>query len=423
MIKPFINSQYAEMDFKNKDIIYFTLFPWDNAYSSVSLSFTREFVKNNRVFYINHPYTWKDFISGWNRPMVQERKGDLLRGKMRYETIPELSKNIIAVHPPNTVPINFLPEGKLYEAFYKWNNKLILKTIKQVIKDYDLKDYIYFNCFNPYYAPYLPRPEFQPALNIYQCIDDMTEETYTARHGARIEEKAIAGADVSVVTSHQLWELKKHLNPNLYKLHNAVDKKIFEVALEKELPKPEELKGITGKIIGFTGNINAYRLDYPLIKAVAEGHPDKTLVMVGPLNSEDYIECGLSAMPNVIFTGGKHIRELPNYLQYFDCTIIPFICNKLTASIYPLKINEYLSAGKAVISTNFSVDIRGFSEDIYIADTQEEFVQLIDKAIDENSPERIRARSATADTNTWTARVEQFWEIVGKHLNEEDVGI
>lgn len=407
------------MSYKNLDIIYFTLFPWDNAYSSVSLSFTREFVKNNRIFYINHPYTWKDFIAGRKEEMVQTRSKDLWRGKMRYESIPELPENVIAVHPPNTVPINFLPPGKMYDTLFKRNNRIILDTIKQVIRDYDLKDYIYFNCFNPFYAPYLPRPEFNPVLNIYQCIDDMTGEEYTAKHGARIEEDAIAGADVSVVTSHQLWELKKHLQANLYKLHNAVDKSIFDIALKEELPRPKELEGLEGKIIGFTGNINEYRLNYPLIKAVAEGHPDKTLCMVGPLNSNDYIEHGLDKMPNVIFCGGKHISELPGYLQHFDCTIIPFHCNKLTASVYPLKINEYLSAGKAVVSSDFSVDIRGFSDDIYIARDEAEFVKLIDKAIEENNQERIDARAATAEENTWTARVRQFWEIVGKHVDHE----
>lgn len=407
------------MSYKNLDIIYFSLFPWNNAYSSVSLSFTREFIKNNRVFYINHPYTWKDYISGRNEPMVKERSASLNKGKMRYERIPELPENVIAVQPPNTVPINFLPEGKIYSKLYERNNRVILNTIKQVIKDYDLKDYIYFNCYNPYYAPYLPRPEFNPVLNIYQCIDDMTEEKYTAKHGARLEEDAIAKSDVAVVTSHNLWELKKHLQPNLYKLHNAVDKSIFDVALKKELPRPKELQGVEGKIIGFTGNINDYRINYPLLKAIAEKHQDKTLCMVGPLNSDDYIDYGLDKMPNVIFCGGKHITELPNYLQHFDCTIIPFLCNKLTASIYPLKINEYLSAGKAVISSAFSVDIRGFSDVIYLAENDEEFVALIDKAIGENSPERIEQRSNVAEQNTWTARVEQFWNIVEKHIETE----
>ncbi|HHM21170.1 MAG TPA: glycosyltransferase family 1 protein [Bacteroidetes bacterium] len=400
------------------DIIYFTLFPWDNAFSSVSLSFTREYAKNNRVFYINHPYSVKDFLTGWNQPMVRQRRKNLLLNRMSYETIPDLP-NVVAVHPPLTIPINWMSEGRMYERFSRINNRIILHTIRQVIRDYNLTNYLYLNCFNPYFAATLPRDQFNPLLNIYTCIDDMTEEAYTARHGARLEEKALADADIAFVTSHNLYEMKKHLNPNTHILHNAVDISIFNKALHAPLPRPKELEGITGKIIGFTGNINSYRLNYPLFKKVAQQHPDKTLVIVGPLNSTDYIEHGLDKMPNVIFTGGKHITELPAFLRHFDVAIIPFLLNKLTASIYPLKINEYLAAGKPVVATNFSVDIRSFANDIYIAGNEEEFVQLIDRAIAENSREKIEHRHATACSNTWSERVKEFWEVVGLTLEQK----
>lgn len=396
------------------DIIYFTLFPWDNAYSSVSLSFTREFVKNNRVFYINHPYTVKDFLKGWSNPMVKVRREDMLHNRMRYETIPELPE-VVAVQPPLTLPLNWMQPGMAYEKLYEFNNRIIVNTIGQVIKDYKLKNFIYLNCFNPYYAGVLPKG-FGQKLNIYQCIDDMTQEAYTAKHGARVEEKVISQADVAFVTSHNLHRLKQHLNPNTYILHNAVDISIFEKSLHGPLPRPKELEGVTGKIIGFTGNLNEYRLNYPLFRKLAERHPDKTLVLVGPLNSEDYKTHGLDQMPNVILTGGKHITELPAFLQHFDVTIIPFLLNKLTASIYPLKINEYLAAGKPVVATNFSEDIRTFAQDIYLAQNEEDFVQLIDRAISENNPERVKHRSATAKQNTWTERVKQFWEVVDEHL-------
>ncbi|MBI5917417.1 MAG: glycosyltransferase [Bacteroidetes bacterium] len=396
------------------DIIYFTLFPWDNAYSSVSLSFTREFAKQNRVFYINHPYSVKDFLQGWNEPMVKARRKDMLLNRMRYESIPEMPE-VVAVQPPLTLPINWMQPGKSYDRWSAFNNRLIVNTIRQVIEDYDIKNFIYVNCFNPYFAGALPK-ELGAKLSIYQCIDDMTEEAYTARHGARVEEEAIRNSDIAFVTSRNLLRLKKHLNPNTYVLHNAVDITIFEKALEKPLPRPKELVGVTGKIIGFTGNINEYRLDYPLFKKIAEQHPDKTLVLVGPLNSDTYKEYGLDQMPNVILTGGKNIRELPAFLQHFDVAIIPFVKNKLTASIYPLKINEYLAAGKPVIATNFSEDIRTFAGVVYLPETAGEFVRAIDRAIAENSAELIEQRVLTARQNTWTERVKQFWEVVDEHL-------
>lgn len=353
--------------------------------------------------------------------MVKKRKKDLLLNRMQYETIPDLP-NVIAVQPPLSLPINWMGAGATYERFLQWNNRVVLNTIQRVIKDYGLTNYIYLNCFNPYFAGTLPRNEFNPLLNIYTCIDDMKEEVYTAKHGVRLEEKALADADISFVTSRNLLRMKKHLNPNMHILHNAVDISIFKKALDGPLPRPKELEGIKGKIIGYTGNLDGSRIDYGLFKQVATAHPDKTLVIVGPVNSTEHIDIGLDKLPNVIFTGGKHITELPAYLQHFDVTIIPFLLNKLTASIYPLKINEYLAAGKPVVATNFSEDIRGFAKDIYIGKDQTEVVQLINLAIAEDSKEKVQHRYATACSNTWTERVKQFWEIVASTMEKKGIG-
>jgi glycosyltransferase involved in cell wall biosynthesis len=405
----------------NPDILYFTLFPWDNAYSSVSLSFTREFIKNNRVFYINPPYSVKDFIAEWRTPAVVARRPDLLKNRMRYETIPELPE-AVAAQPPLTLPVNWLPEGIAYRHLLRYNNWVVLNCIRQVVRDFKLKDFIYINCFNPYLAGVLPK-DFGARLCIYQCIDDMREEAYTARHGARLEEEVIRQADLAFVTSHNLLRLKKPVNPNTHLLHNAADISIFQQAMEKDLARPVELAGIAGEIIGFTGNLDPNRINYGLLRKVAERHTDKTLVLVGPVNSSGVSEHGLARLPNVVFTGGKHISELPAFLQHFDVVLIPFSINKLTSSIYPLKINEYLAAGKPVVSTDFSEDIRGFEKDIYLAKNEEDFIGLIPRAIAEDSPRLMAQRLATARQNTWTERVKQFWVVVNRHLEGSLVAV
>jgi glycosyltransferase involved in cell wall biosynthesis len=117
-------------------------------------------------------------------------------------------------------------------------------------------------------------------------------------------------------------------------------------------------------------------------------------------------------MPNVIFAGPRKITELPNYLQYFDCVLIPFRKNTLTRSIYPLKINEYLAAGKPVIATHFSEDIYTFRDVAYVVDSHEEFLSTIDKAIAENDETKKQARMKVAGENTWEARVARFWDII-----------
>jgi len=165
------------------------------------------------------------------------------------------------------------------------------------------------------------------------------------------------------------------------------------------------------KIIGYTGSLE-YRTNIDLLNGIADGHPDKILCIVGPVYSEEAIISGLFDKPNVLYCGSKRLDKLPAYLRFMDCMIIPFKCNKLTSSIYPLKINEYLAAGKPVVSTGFSAEIRSFSDIIGIADDIGSFNSLINDAINNDSAELIDNRMVRAGKNSWKVRVAQFWKIL-----------
>ena len=400
---------------KDFDIIYYTLFPTDNIYSSVSLSMAKEFAKNNRVFYVNKPYSLKDFFGNLKNEKVRERAPKLLSNQIHYETLNKIPENFLAATPTLTFPINWLPKGRVYNCFHHYNKKVVLNTVNQLIKNHGIKKYIYLNCFNPYGAAVLPK-SLNPSLNIYQCIDDISQDEYTIKHGMNLENQAIEEADLTLVTSKELWNLKSKVSPNTHILHNAVDPTVFKRVLTEQFERPKELAGRTGKVVGFIGNLDHLRIDYHLIKKAALHHKDKTFLMVGPLNNTTYKKIGLTEIPNIIFTGGKNLYDLPQYLQYMDCTLIPFLCNTVTKSIYPLKINEYLAAGKSVVATNFSEDINGFNEHIYLADSAEAFIQLIDTAIAPHSKAQIQKRIDKADSNTWTSRVQEFWDLVERYV-------
>ncbi len=392
------------------DIICFSLSRWDSAISSPALSLAKEFAKNNRVFYIDHPYSWKDYFKGKYTPEISSRKEALLKGKNVYSNPPQLPSNITVVTTRLTLPINFLPNGALYKLLSKQNDKIVLNSIRQLIRDFQLKDYIYVNFFDPYFVRELPE-DIKPIRSVYQSMDDISQVAYSNRHGTRLEEEIIRNFDYTLCTSRELTRLKSPFSPRVFLHPNAVDTTIFNRAVNEPLPRPRELADISTPIIGFTGSVE-YRSDFELLKKIALAHPDKTLVFVGPVQTEEHIAVGLDKMPNVRFLGPRQITELPDYLKYFDCAIIPYRKTTLTKSIYPLKINEYLAAGKPVIAVNFSEDMYSFHEVAYVENTHEDFIAAIDKAIQEDSTEKIKARMAVAAQNTWTARVARFWEII-----------
>lgn len=392
------------------DIICFTLSRWDSPISSPALSLAKEFARSNRVFYVEHPFSWKDYFRLKHTPEVIKRKEALLKGKKVFSNPTTLPSRLTIVTPQITLPVNNLPPGVLYNRLSSLNDRTILKVIRKLIREYDVREYIYVNFFDPFFLRKLP-PDLHPLRTVYQSMDDISQVAYTARHGVRLEEEIIRNFDYTLCTSKELVRLKSHYSPNVYLHPNAVDIGIFSKAATEALARPADLPAGNKQIIGFTGSIE-YRSDFDLLKKIALHHTDKILFFVGPLQTDEHKTSGLEALPNVIFAGPRKIEELPAYLRYFDVTIIPYRKTVLTKSIYPLKINEYLAAGKPVVATNFSEDIYSFRDVAMVVNTHEEFLKAIDTAITTDHPSLRESRMQVAATNTWASRVEQFWKII-----------
>ena len=396
------------------DVIFFSLFRTDNPYSSISLSMAKELAKTRRVFYVNHPYSLKDVLAGWRSgdPVLRRRLPRLLSGRVGYEALDSIPDRFVAVQPPATLPINWLPPGRLYNLLQRLNNRIILRTIRRVLRDFKVHNYLYINCYDPFYAGFLPK-EMGAQCCIYHCIDDITQNAYTDRHGTALENEACEKADITFVTSTNLHRLKAPFARRIVTYFNAADVAVFQQVLTEKYPRPKELEGFSGKVIGFIGNLDELRIDYPLLKKIALAFPEHTLLLVGPVNSPEPRTIGLDQLPNVVFAGSRPLQELPPLLQHMDCVLIPFSLNTLTKSIYPLKINEYLAAGKPVVSTAFSDDIRTFAECICLAENHDMFLEKIKEALLEHNPGLVQRRSEVARSNTWEARIRQLWNEVG----------
>ena len=157
-----------------------------------------------------------------------------------------------------------------------------------------------------------------------------------------------------------------------------------------------------GKVIGFTGNLEA-KIDDELIKRLSRELPDALIVLVGSTHANPSVR-ELAELPNVLMPGVAPYEELGAWVSRFDVAIIPHRRMALTESMNPLKQYVYLSHGVPVVATNISglEDVPG----ITVASDQESFVIAVRAAL-----EAPRAAVATQDfirEHSWDARLSGF---------------
>src|SRR6185295_10209627 len=102
---------------RNKDIIMFALPRWDGPYFSTALSIAKELSRTNRVFYVDNPFTIKDMMAGFFTKQIRLRMMAFFFGLRQYRRIDPDNPNLINVTPRLTLPINFLPPGRMHHFF------------------------------------------------------------------------------------------------------------------------------------------------------------------------------------------------------------------------------------------------------------------------------------------------------------------
>ena len=176
---------------------------------------------------------------------------------------------------------------------------------------------------------------------------------------------------------------------------------------------PEDLAKIKGPKIVYAGNLG-HRLDYDLLHQAAVQKPEYQFVFVGPINEREFKGKKLKKLPNVHFLGAKPLHEIPAYLQGASVCMIPFLCNDLTKFIYPLKINEYLAAGKPVVSSNFA-RLKEFDKVVYSYNNVQNFLYMLEYALNYDDDSKQEERQQLAARNTWQNRGKEMTELLNHY--------
>ena len=395
---------------KGKDFVFIGNQPWDVPIGSNCKNIAEVVARNNRVLYVNMPLNRFTLLrnNADDREFIENRKA-VLKGKKK--PLNHIKDGLYTYDPPVVIEsINFLPDGALYDYFNRRNNWKIYREILKGTKELEFKDFILFNdseMFQGFYAPEMLRP----ALSVYYSRDNLISTDYFKKHGVRLEPQLIAKYDLCTSNSLYLKDYCAQHNSNSYYVGQGCDLSIFDP--EKEYDTPSDFKNITQPIIGYIGALLKLRLDIELLENLAEKHPEWSLVLVGP-EDEHFQASKLHQMKNVHFLGSKKPGELGHYLAPFDVAINPQSLNPMTVGNYPRKIDEYLALGKPTVATKTRA-MEIFADHVYLAEGLEDYESCIQRALDENSPEKEKARIELARSHSWENSVDEIYRAIEQH--------
>lgn len=337
--------------------------------------------------------------------------------RLHTETVGE---NLIAIKSPSTLPImrHHLPRAVLQlttPLVVKINASIMIHHVRRVMKAFGVEEPILW-LYSPYQFGLVGK--FNEKIACYYNYDEFPEFVHNRRVKEilrKYDNLLSSRVDVVFATSRSQWRRRQAVNPNTCFSPNGVDFDLFNRALTAGQPLPADIAAVRRPVIGFAGWLG-YQIDTALLLRLSEAFAECSIVLVGPDELPDAAaRTQLQVRSNVFFLGRKELQQLPDYLQAFDVALIPYVLQGHVLSIYPMKLHEYLAAGRAVVSINLP-ELEPYGHVVRTASTHDEFVDQVRQALSDNSPEAIEARVAVARENTWEQRVEEIHRVLRQHL-------
>jgi len=261
---------------------------------------------------------------------------------------------------------------------------------------------------------FLPTPlaravirRLDPSLIVYYCIDRLAESSPAARKVRHSESRMFAEADLVLVTGHGLLSQARRLASRIELLAAGVRCQAFECARGEGGELPSAFQGLSGPVIGFVGSLRS-STDLVLLTRAAELAPDLNFMFVGPALIDAR---GLAAWPNVRLVGPVPHGEAVRHMVRFDAGILPYVLNRFTDAVMPMKLKEYLAAGLPVVSTPLPEVCRFASEHsevVAFATDAPSFVAALRAALVRNGPAEVARRIAVAERYDWTEQMSRM---------------
>ncbi len=359
---------------------------WTNQHHLMS-----RLARRNRVLFVES--------LGQRRPQLHSR--DLRRmGRRLRRTLagPRPVDGLHVVSPP-VLPLHS------HESVRTVNAKLLPLAVGQAMDRLDMR--------RPILWSYAPQAEalldrIEPELVVYHCVDDIAaHKGVDAASFRAAEQRFAARADLVLASAPPLARRLRTMAVNVVDAPNVADVDFFGRARAPG-PMDQAIAALPAPRLIFTGAVVATKLDMDLIRHVARARRDWSIVLVGPVGAGDPSTdvSSLHAEPNVHLLGLRPYAELPAILRGANVGLIPYALNDLTASVFPMKVYEYMAAGLPIDATRLP-SLDGI-DGIAFADDPDAFVAAAEQAIADPSDAAREARCRLAEGHSWDTRLAEI---------------
>jgi len=380
------------------------------------------FEENRRKFEAKWSIKWEQHVNG-TLADIRQYTADLqnildqhpeTRGVVIFP--PTIGWNISLFQRPHQLARSFAKKGFLVffcteapidhlKGFREVNPLLYLANCPWAVFDLLERPIIFTLPYNREYLFQLRQP-----IVVYEVIDDLDvfpgeKAQLQKNHNVLLKE-----ADVVLVTANRLMEQVRPIRSDALLCPNAVELDHFSGPTESTSKSmPSDLASILRTdqpVIGYYGALARW-FDYDLVRQAAQQRPDWNFVLIGPNHDNTLMASNLLALPNIHWLGPREYSELPDYLRYFTVATIPFLINNITLATSPIKLFEYMAAGKPIVTSDLP-ECRKYPG-IFIAHNPKEYVDHLDKALLlTQDADYIQQLYQTARENTWEVRVSQI---------------
>ena len=382
---------------QGETIIYFGPEPWSGLWRNRHQLMSR-FAAQNDVWYVEPPAMIRDVLG------LKRRDGSSSR-PLRSALFSRDASGVRIFHSPWWLPVT----GRI--PLRNISIRIFLAALSLTTRiGSRRRPIVWFS--RPDMVHYIGK--LKAKLTIYHVVDEYSG--YRHLSGTEIAEpddweiELLRQADVVIVVTPALYDLKSPYNSNTHIVPNAVD---YDAYLECDVGKPDDMADIQGPIIGYSGLVAA-RLDLEMLREAAEARPRWNFVFVGTVNDAQ-CETGMQElrdMPNVYMLGHKQVHDLPRYVRQFDVCVIPYVVNLRAKHASPLKLYEYAAASRPIVATDFAA-AHAFEGHVSIAGDAGDFVSACEQAlaVGSSAPPVLENRDIAAE-NTWVHRVQQISGII-----------